>query len=201
MKINQRQAEKQILDALMKEASKRISRNRPRVQRDLERVLQEWVYNSPAVVSLEAEVFGSLKATFGLTTELASQAARELSIAVGKCLSVIVSNTQKLISVEFNFVRNDFRDLLALSSASFVTEKGTRLDWLDWLLNAGDTVVVAGWHYKAAADGRSGLGIMKSGKAFRVPPEFSGTPVDNFIHKLFDGRDKELSVILGKLLS
>ena len=37
MKINQRQAEKQILDALMKEASKRIVRNRQRVQRDLER--------------------------------------------------------------------------------------------------------------------------------------------------------------------
>ena len=64
MKINQRQAEKQILDALMKEASKRIARNRYRVQRDLERVLQGWVYNSPAVTSLEAEVFGSLKATF-----------------------------------------------------------------------------------------------------------------------------------------
>lgn len=42
---------------------------------------------------------------------------------------------------------------------------------------------------------------MQSGKAFRVPPEFSGTPLNNFIHKLFDGRDRELSVILGKLLS
>ena len=200
MKINRRQAERQILDALMKEASKRISRNRHRVERDLERVLQGWVYNSPAVVSLEAEVFGSLKAAFGLTTELASQAATELSTAIGKCLSVNVTNTQKLISVEFNFVRNDFRDLLALSSASFVTEKGTKLEWLDWLLNAGDTVVVAGWHYKAQSDGRSGLGIMQSGKSFRVPPEFSGTPLNNFIQKLFDGRDKELSVILGKLL-
>ena len=59
MKINRRQAERQILDALMKEASKRISRNRHRVERDLERVLKGWVYNSPAVVSLEAEVFGS----------------------------------------------------------------------------------------------------------------------------------------------
>ena len=39
------------------------------------------------------------------------------------------------------------------------------------------------------------------GKAFRVPPEFFGTPLNNFIHKLFDGRDGELSVILGKLLS
>ena len=79
-----------------------------------------------------------------MTTELASQAATELFTAIGKCLSVNVSNTQKLISVEFNFVRNDLRDLLALSSASFVAEKGTKLVWLDWILNAGDTVVVAG---------------------------------------------------------
>lgn len=79
-----------------------------------------------------------------MTTELASQAATELSTAIGKCLSVNVSNTQKLISVEFNFVRNDLRDLLALSSASFVADKGTKLVWLDWILNAGDTVVVAG---------------------------------------------------------
>ena len=62
-------------------------------------------------------------------------------------------------------------------------------------------MVVAGWHYRAAADGRSGLGIMQSGKAFRVPPEFSGTPLNNFIHKLFDVRDREQSAILGKLLT
>ena len=46
---------------------------------------------------------------------------------------------------------------------------------------------------------KSSSGQHRSGKSFRVPPEFSGTPLNNFIHKLFDGRDKELSVILGKL--
>ena len=44
---------------------------------------------------------------------LASQPAREPYIAIGKCLLVNITNTQRLISVEFNRVRNDFRDLLS----------------------------------------------------------------------------------------
>ena len=48
---------------------------------------------------------------------------------------------------------------------------------------------------------KSSSGQHRSGKAFRVPPEFSGTPLNNFIHKLFDGRDKELGLILRKFLA
>jgi hypothetical protein len=34
-----------------------------------------------------------------------------------------------------------------------------------------------------------------------VPPEFSGTPLDNFVHRLFDGKEDELESILIGLLT
>ena len=43
--------------------------------------------------------------------------------------------------------------------------------------------------------GRSGLGNMKPGGAFRVPPQFSGTVENNFITRAFVGDYQEGQII------
>ena len=35
----------------------------------------------------------------------------------------------------------------------------------------------------------------------QVPPEFSGTLIDNFVHRLFDGKEDELESMLIGLLA
>ena len=63
---------------------------------------------------------------------------------------------------------------------------------LQWLVERGDEIIVACYSYDAQSGlGRSGLGYMSQGGAFRVPPQFSGTSDDNFITRSLIGRNQE----------
>lgn len=200
MMINNKQLEKQLFQAVLSEIRKRIRKNESSVQRRLENAIKKWVMDSDTIQSLMENKHFSLKATFGLTDVDAQQAVNDLTIAIGRCLRAEIRDSAKSIEVEFSFVRSDFSDLLSLSCSSFMTEKGKDIPWLNWLLTQGDRVVVADYRYIPADNGRSGYGIMIGGKSFRVPPQFSGTPQNNFVHQVFDGKDKELESIMTHLL-
>ncbi|MDA9779048.1 hypothetical protein N9D38_11445 [Rubripirellula sp.] len=200
MIINNKQLEKQLFQAVLSEIRKRVRKNKNNVQRRLENAIRNWVMDSDTIQSLMENKHFSLKAKFGLTDVDAQQAVNDLTIAIGRCLRAEIRDSAKSIEVEFSFVRSDFSDLLSLSSSSFMTEKGKDIPWLNWLLTQGDRVVVADYRYIPADNGRSGYGIMIGGKSFRVPPQFSGTPENNFVNRLFDGKDKQLTDILSGLL-
>ena len=62
---------------------------------------------------------------------------------------------------------------------------------------------MAGYSYDAQSGlGRSGLGYMSEGGAFRVPPQFSGTSDNNFITRALIGeaQEKQISKILQDVL-
>ena len=200
MKIDIRKAEQRVQEALMEEGLKRLVKNKKSVKRQLETALRGWAAESAQLKSIQDDTFGSLKGTFGLTDELANAAASAIASTISKCLAVEIQARKQLIIVSYVFVTDHFRELLELSVASFATKVGTRIEWLDWLLNYGDTVIVSGYEYTPSTSGRSGLGTMTGGQGWRVPPELSGTTFDNFIHHLFDEREKELGVILTRLL-
>ncbi len=87
MEIIMREAEREIERALFKEVRK-LHHNKDRVRRRLESSLRTWANDSPAVRSLQDDTFNSLKGTFGLTDEVASEAAVDIAKAVGNCLDV-----------------------------------------------------------------------------------------------------------------
>ena len=75
---------------------------------------------------------------------------------------------------------------------------------MDWLLNQGDRIIVVNYSYNPQLGiGRSRLGNMVESGSFRVPPQFSGTPDDNFITRALIGRNQEseISRIFTKELS
>ena len=200
MKIDIRKAEQRVQEALMEEGLKRIVKNKKSVKIQLENALRRWAAESAQLKSIQDDTFGSLKATFGLTDELANAAASAIASTISKCLAVEIQARRKQIVIRYVFVTEHFRELLELSVASFATKVGTKIEWLDWLLQSGDAVIVSGYEYTPSTSGRSGLGVMTGGQGWRVPPELSGTSFDNFIHHLFDGREKELTQILIGLL-
>jgi len=200
LNIDIRKAEKRVQDLLMEEALKRIVKNKKSVKRQLENSLRGWAAESPQLQSIQDDTFGSLKGTFGLTTELANAAASAIASTISQCLGVEIKARKQQIVVSYVFVTDHFRELLDLSVASFTTKVGTRIEWLDWLIQSGDSIIVSGYQYTPSTSGRSGLGTMTGGKGWRVLPELSGTTFDNFIHHLFDGREKELGAILARLL-
>ena len=74
---------------------------------------------------------------------------------------------------------------------------GNSVDWLNWLLLAGDTIVVADYEviYKRTRSSRSGRGLMISPemtKGFRVRPEMSGVEDDNWITRSLLVAEKKL---------
>jgi hypothetical protein len=80
----------------------------------------------------------------------------------------------------------DYSDVLGSSAATYKTEKGDTIPWLQWLLLQGDSIVIA--THKAVFDpdkakfSRTGEDIMlPDSVGWRVPPEFSGTADNNFV--------------------
>ena len=78
----------------------------------------------------------------------------------------------------------------------------SKLNWLEWLLEKGDTPIIIGYRYSASDKGRTGGGIMKPGGVFRIPPKFSGTEEENFIIRALVGepQQQEIERIIRKAL-
>lgn len=150
---------------------------------------------------------GTLQGEFGLP-DAASRLSSILSSiesgasVVSKPLS-IGSNSIKG-SIRLEMISKDFSDLLSMGEASFVTEKGTSLPWLQWLLVEGDTVIVGDYSFKAGPNpnSRTGLGIMESApNAFwRVPPEFAGTINNNWITRAITSASSSIEKTLQQII-
>ena len=106
--------------------------------------------------------------------------------------------------IRFQMISSDFQDLISLGSASFTTEKGTKLNWLEWLLLEGDTIIISDYGFVAGPNpsSRTGLGIMKgySGASWRVPPEFAGNVNNNWITRGINSAVPEIDQYLMKAM-
>ena len=90
------------------------------------------------------------------------------------------------LSIEIGIIKSDYSDVLSLPHASY-TYKSKRgqgtIPWLKWLLLEGDTRIITKYEFSRNTRGsRTGMGIMisKQRGGWQVPPEFSGTSVNNF---------------------
>jgi hypothetical protein len=105
--------------------------------------------------------------------------------------------------IEINMVRDGFAQLLSSPAASFVSEKGYPVDWLQWLLLRGNDSVVIGYRYSPEVSpfSRTGQGIMEKGNSFifRVPPDYAGTVDNNWITRGIDDALPEIEAYMNKL--
>lgn len=93
------------------------------------------------------------------------------------------------------FLRSDFSDVLPTERLA-----GTPIPWLQWLLTAGDSIVISNYtvsYDTNGANSRTGQAFMiQSDVGYRVPPEFSGTSTNNWLTRAFDNIDDELTRIV-----
>ena len=197
------QIKDKIYEAIVQELNKRVFKNKNNVTTRLQNAVKRWVGAQPEIASLRANSSaGSLGAQFGLTSATSDMIADIITSAVAGSMVVKIQPIKKTLkgTLEINFQRDDFINLLSLQSGHVLTEKGTDLHWLDWLLIKGDTTIITGYTYIPGPLGRSGGGEMNIGGLWRVPPEFSGTITNNFITRSFKGTEKETAEILKGLL-
>jgi hypothetical protein len=197
------QIKDKIYEAILQELNKRVFKNKKNVTTRLQNAVKRWIEAQPEIASLRANSSaGSLGAQFGLTSATSDVVADRITSAVAGSMIVKIQPIKKTLkgTLEINFQRDDFINLLSLQSGHVLTEKGTDLHWLDWLLIKGDTTIITGYTYSPGPLGRSGGGEMNIGGLWRVPPEFSGTITNNFITRSFKGTEKETAEILKGLL-
>lgn len=203
-----KRASGKLTTALVAEMSKAIiqtlNKNKKSITTHVRSLARANLMDSPEVKSIMDEN-GKLRIELGVVNG-DSDIVKIIDEIISKTnVSVIKSGTpSKEIIIEIKtYIEAEYIDFYSKSYSSYITSGGTQVEWLSWLLEAGNTDVVFGYQIKYGVDiGRTGEAIMLPSKTanWRVPPEFSGVSDNNFVTRSFANIDKELLKFIGGLL-
>lgn len=193
------QIEKDILNALAKEANYIFKGALQRMTGPIRRIVGSAISTSPEIAALRS---GTLRADFGITTgiDVTSPIIDAVSNSVNVYMKPFSVRGRSISGGIFvNIQPDNFENLLSLTIGTTVTEKGDTLPWLDWLLNIGDSVIIADFGVEYGSFGRSGGARMSSkSRPFKVDSAFSGTIANNFVTRSLESREKQLLDVIAR---
>ncbi|NDB84435.1 MAG: hypothetical protein EB127_17290 [Alphaproteobacteria bacterium] len=196
------QIEKNINIAIAEHINGIITREQNRILNRIKALIPSWIESQPEIVSLRSSSPLSLVGQFGISGDSNAIVSSIIGAIVDATSIKFIKYSANLRGgLELQFQPATFGNLLGLSAGHTVFQGGD-LHWLDWLLLRGDNIIITNYQYNPATGlGRSGLGNMIGGGAFRVPPEFAGTKDDNFITRAFLNPEVEtqLSDVLSRV--
>ena len=148
---------------------------------------------------------GTLRNQFGLENPgLADAVLQSLENIDIKINRARVNGSEIESQIIINMIKSDYSDMLSSSAASYTSEKGSTIPWLEWLLLRGQDSVVVGFKYlpKNSPYSRTGRGIMISGDSaiYRVPPGYAGTMDNNWITRGVDAALPEIQSYMNSLV-
>lgn len=163
--------------------------------------ISEAINNSSEVASL---LGGDLQKELGLANPLPIVADLIRAIQESMQFSVdrVMVVNDRLVGggYDINILPSDYRDVLSISDASYVTDKNVVIPWLNWLLFAGEAPLIYGFRIvlnpNASGNSRTGAIMVKSNGAWSIPGEFAGTAEDNFLTRAFANINEEISDII-----
>jgi len=188
--------EKRVNEAIANLVNKDLSNSRAEILQKCKNLIGGWILSQPEIISLNSSSPDSLAGQFGLLPGQASSVTSSIINAIQDSITVKItqfnSKLQGGITVEFQPA--NFLNILNIPQGH-TPIRGGDLHWMDWLLKRGDSIIIVNYQYDPKSGlGRSGLGHMISGGAFRVPPQFSGTEQDNFITRALIGPTQEAEI-------
>lgn len=171
-----------------------LSKNLNNIINKVKLLIPSWVMSQPEIASLSSSDSLSLAGQFGLVNGASASQAIANSVAQATYIKFVKYSNNFNGGLELQFQQADFNNLLSLQEGHTIYSGGN-LHWLDWLLKRGDAIIVSNYQYNPSTGlGRSGLGNMIGGGSFRVPPQFSGTPDNNFITRALIGATQEQQI-------
>lgn len=183
--------------AARSEIDRKLRNAEDKIKRDVKSLARDLLAMQPEILSLKN---GRLRADFGIPKDEDPTTAIIEAIVGSVEVELVMSSSGRSAGVgglKIYIQPENFANLLSLSGVTVTTKKGTTIPWLDWLLTAGDKILVTDYHVKyESGTGRSGLGHMKASDTFRVNPSFSGTTDNNFISRAFEGKENSLKDII-----
>lgn len=193
------QINKKIQESIFSVFASSVKKNIASVEASIRTAAKGWILNQPEINALRQG--GELAAKFGIPIGENDNIIYQIVNTIVNNLVINIDKPSKNFSGNVRFeLRPSLIQLEENKDFSVITEKGVEINWLNWLLNMGDSVVVIGWKFNPGYLGRSGGGNMIEGGSFRVPPRYSGVEGNNFVTRAFLGREAELSVLLRGLL-
>ena len=195
--------EQRINALLSKELNTLLTANKTKFNTKVRDFVKKCVLEQPEIISLKAGGVGSLAAQVGIRAGQESSVVDSIVMAIVNSTTVNIRRFDTKLNgkLDINFQPADFVNLLALPQGMVNTENGDTLKWLSWLLKEGAKPIIIGYQYSPASGaGRGRGGVMITGTAWRVPPQFAGTETDNFITRAFSGREKDIQDLFGQLL-
>ncbi|MAF25175.1 hypothetical protein CL634_06325, partial [bacterium] len=188
---------KQIENAILKlfndGVSNAVKSAAPDIERETAILAEKALRESPELKDL---IEGDLRGQMGLSSRRASSAVETIIKSISSTIKVTSKKTKlrskgsaQAITIEAQ--PTHFRNLTSIPQGTqrYFSSRYTRmvdLKWLDWLLLEGDRIIVGKFYFEGSGKGRSGLGTMKSGGSFRIPPRYSGTAANNFVTRAFN---------------
>jgi hypothetical protein len=160
----------------------------PLILNDIKSIVRSAISSSPEY----RELFGgSLQAELGLASPAVVDRILDMWIESISIEISQVKSSPRAISGGLSIfgIRDGYADVLSSSEATYTTEKGRQIPWLQWLLLEGDRVIITDYAFStdigSGQRSRTGLGVMRKDtrKRWRVPPQFSGTSDNNFVSR------------------
>ncbi len=198
---NDREFEKIILDLIQTKFATTALRSIDKIKQRIKPIVFQALNECPEMKELKSGT--KLRAELGLKRTDATNAADSIAKTVSQAITVTFDRSLGTKDIKGGILLNvqprDYQNVLNIPKASVFYKPNDRLDWLDWLLNKGDSIIVSGFHFAPVTNrkvdgGRTGLGTMKQGGSWRIDPVYSGTSDDNFITRALRKKDN-LSLI------
>lgn len=200
IKDSNQKIEKNILSTSEKEIKILFQRAKPRIESDIKNLVLSSLEDCPEIKSLRD---GQLRFDFGIPID----PTNEIITAIVNSIYVYFKNfrlTKKEVKNIFSIYiqPSDFKNLLGNAYGNVITEQGELLPWLEWLLTAGNAVVISGYsvEYGPNPNSRTGAAVMIPVGFFKVDSKYSGTAENNFITRALANKEKEISEIIRKNL-
>jgi hypothetical protein len=184
-----------ILKALKDELNKLLIDRARGIERKIKQIVFNAITHSPEYQSL---IGGKLQSELGVPNSeskiyrIVAQWISNIHVSVVK---LRITGGKLSGGLHVRLMKDKYADVLSLPEASYQTQRGVIINWLQWLLIEGDKMIVRDYHvgYVPNARSRTNLGeVMIKGGTWRVPPEFSGTPHDNFVTRSLESASVEI---------
>lgn len=164
----------------------------------LRKTVRESLVATPEYQSI---VQGKLRAELGIPNSSA-RIIEVIDTWVNNMVVKVKASNDPFLQIEIGMIQGDYGDVLGLPEAQYTYNSkrgGGTIPWLKWLLLEGDRRIIAKYEFSNNPRGsRTGMGIMisKAKGVWQVPPEFSGTSVDNFATRALDGIENKIDKIV-----
>lgn len=197
---NINQLQKFILDDLKKMINTKLFSKAPQMQDTIKDIVLESIRQQDEYMSLKA---GPLRNILGIespsSVDAILQTLEDIVIVVKKPAT---SGSSIGANITINMVPNGFDNLISSPGASYTSEGGFQVNWLEWLLLRGNDSVVIGYRYSPQDSpfSRTGHGIMVKNESsiFTVPG--GGTVDNNWITRGIDAALPQIQAYMDKMV-